>query len=83
MNELDKNNAKLASVFKKIDNFNAILEGIKNEIDQNASTALNGIDMALKRSKEYSDDQADKTGREADKLEKKMEKNIRNTEQKI
>ena len=33
MNELDKNNAKLSSVFKKIDNFNAILEGIKNEID--------------------------------------------------
>jgi len=39
--------------------------------------------MALNRSKEYMDDKIDKADREAEKLEKKMDKNIRNTEEKI
>lgn len=29
MKELDKNNTKLTNVFKKIDNFNALMEGVK------------------------------------------------------
>ena len=63
MAELDKNNTKLASVFKKIDNFNAILEGIKNQIDENANTATNGIDQALRRSKQYTEDEIAKVER--------------------
>lgn len=35
MRELDNNNGKLASVFKKIDQFNSLLEGLKNELGQN------------------------------------------------
>lgn len=32
MKELEQNNAKLTNVFKKIDNFNALMEGVKQEI---------------------------------------------------
>lgn len=53
MVELEKNNAKLTNIFKKIDTFNQILESLKEELEEGHHNMLKKIEDNLKRASEY------------------------------
>ena len=46
-------------------------------------TAANLVEQGLRRGKDYTDDQAGRTGREADKLDKKIDRKMQGCEQKM
>jgi hypothetical protein len=72
--ELDKNNQKMAGVFKKIDNFNDILEGIRQQVDHHQANTLSQLDHFLKRANDHSTEQTARMAKDIAALDKKVDR---------
>lgn len=81
--ELDKHNQKMASVFKKIDNFNDILEGVRQQVDHHQANTLSQLEHFLKRANDHSTEQSTRIAKDISTLEKKVDKTATAIDQKV